>query len=106
VGNLSAYRDLSDVRDVVKVYRALLENETREIVYNVGSGKAHKMEDLLKYIISLSSQKIDIIIDEEKVRKVDTPYICCDNTKTAKYFAGTDIKETIKEMYEHYLLEK
>lgn len=104
VGNLSAYRDISDVRDIVKVYKALLENETDKMVYNVGSGKSYKMEDILKYIVSLSSQKIDIVIDKEKLRKVDTPYICCDNSKIAKYFAGTDIKETIKEMYEHFCL--
>jgi len=103
VGNLSAYRDISDVRDVVKTYRMLLENETEELVYNVGSGKAHKIEDLLKYIVSLSNQKIDIIVDEEKFREIDTPYICCNNSKTAKYFDSTDIKDTIKGMYINYL---
>lgn len=101
VGNLSAYRDISDVRDVVKVYRCLLEEE-KDLIYNVGSGKTYKMEDLLNYIISLSSQKIEVIVDKEKFRSVDTPYICCDNSKTAKYFDGTDIKDTIKEMYEYY----
>ena len=102
VGNLSAYRDISDVRDVVKVYRALLENDTKELVYNVGSGKSYQMEELLKYIVSLSSQEIEISVDEDKVRKVDTPYICCDNSKTACYFDGTDIRDTIKAMYEFY----
>lgn len=101
VGNLSAYRDISDVRDVVKVYRCLIE-EGKDLIYNVGSGKTYKMEDLLNYIISLSSQKIEVIVDKEKFRSVDTPYICCDNSKTAKYFDGTDIKDTIKEMYEYY----
>lgn len=105
VGNLSAYRDISDVKDVVKVYRKLLE-EGHELVYNVGSGKTHKIEDLLKYIVSLSNQNIDIIIDKEKVRKIDTPYICCDNSKVAKYFDGTDIKDTIKEMYDFYRCER
>ncbi len=86
MGNLSAYRDLSDVKDVVHVYRKLLEEEQAEIVYNVGSGKTYKMEELLKYIISLSSQKIEIVIDSDKVRAVDTPFICADNTKVSKYF--------------------
>lgn len=102
VGNLSAYRDFSDVRDIVKVYRALLENETPDLIYNVGSGKVYKIEELLNYIISLSTQKIEIVIDKEKFRPIDTPYICCDNSKIAKYFNNTDIKDTIKEMYEYY----
>ncbi len=103
VGNLSAYRDISDVRDVVKVYKNLLENETDKLIYNVGSGRAYKIEELLKYIISLSNQEIEIVIDKEKFRPIDIPYVCCDNTKTAKYFDNTDIKETIKEIYEYYL---
>ena len=102
VGNLSAFRDISDVEDVVKTYRMLLENETEDLIYNVGSGKAYKIEELLEYIISLSNQKIEIIIDEEKYRKIDTPYICCNNSKTAKYFDGTDIKDTIKSMYDNF----
>lgn len=103
VGNLSAHRDISDVRDVVKVYKNLLENETDKLIYNVGSGRAYKIEELLKYIISLSNQEIEIVIDKEKFRPIDIPYVCCDNTKTAKYFDNTDIKETIKEIYEYYL---
>lgn len=101
VGNLSSYRDISDVRDIVRVYRKLLEEGT-DIIYNVGSGKTYKMEDLLNYIVSLSSQKVEVKIDKEKYRSVDTPYICCDNSKIKKYFNGTDIKDTIKEMYEFY----
>lgn len=102
VGNLSAYRDISDVRDIVKIYRRLLENDTQELIYNVGSGNVYKIEDLLKYIISLSSQEIEIVIDPEKIRPIDIPYICCDNSKTKEYFDNTDIKQTIKEMYEYY----
>lgn len=102
VGNLSAYRDISDVEDVVTVYRTLLEKDNDLLVYNVGSGKAHKIEDLLKYIISLSSQNVEIVIDKDKFRSVDTPYICCDNTKVKEYFKDTDIKDTIKRMYEYY----
>ena len=105
VGNLSAYRDISDVKDVVKVYRKILQEGT-DLVYNVGSGKANKIEDLLKYIVSLSSQKIEIVIDKEKVRSIDTPYVCCNNSKIVKYFDGTDIKETIKEMYDFYKCER
>ncbi len=103
VGNLTAYRDFSDVRDIVKVYKALLENDTDELIYNVGSGNAYQMQEILEYIVSLSTQKIDIVTDVDKIRPVDTPYICCDNTKIKKYFDNTDIKKTIKELYEYYL---
>ena len=58
---------------------------------------------LLDYIVSLSSQKIEIKVDPEKYRPVDNPYICCDNSKIKEHFKGTDLKQTIKEMYEYYL---
>ena len=102
VGNLSAYRDFSDVRDIVKVYKKLLENDTKDLIYNVGSGNTYKIEDILNYIISLSNQKIEVVIDKEKFRTIDTPYICCDNSKIKDYFDNTDIKQTIKEMFEYY----
>lgn len=60
------------------------------------------MKELLEYIVSLSSQKIEIVVNESKVRPVDTPYICADNSKIKDYFCKTDIKDTIKEMYEYY----
>ena len=102
VGNLGVYRDISDVRDVVKVYRMIIESENNDFVYNVGSGVSHKLEDLLKYIISLSSKKIEICVDKNKFRPSDNEYICCDNKKIKKWFNNTDIKETIKEMFEYY----
>jgi GDP-4-dehydro-6-deoxy-D-mannose reductase len=102
VGNLSAYRDISDVRDVVQVYRLLLENPSEHTLFNVGSGNAYKIEDLLKYIISLSSQPIEIAIDPQKMRPVDNLYHCCDNTRIRKYWKGTDIHQTIQEIYKHY----
>ncbi len=59
VGNLSAWRDFSDVEDVVHVYRMLLENENEFDIYNVGSGIANKIEDLLKNVI-LKFTPVDI----------------------------------------------
>lgn len=105
VGNLSVYRDISDVRDVVHVYRLLLENGGEHVIFNVGSGKAHKIEDLLKYIISLSSQSIEIVPDPERIRPVENPYICCDNTRIREYWGGIAIEETIQGMVKWYSKE-
>lgn len=103
VGNLSAWRDFSDVRDVVHVYRMLLENETAYDVYNVGSGIAHKVGDLLDTIIGFASVKIETIQDPEKMRPVDIPYQCCDNSRIVQlgYWNGTKIEDTLKWMFEH-----
>ncbi len=106
VGNLSAWRDFSDVEDVVHVYRMLLENENEFDIYNVGSGIANKIEDLLKdVILKFTLVDIEIVIDPEKVRPVETPYLCADNSRVRKYWNGTDIRTTLKKMFNHYRAE-
>lgn len=106
VGNLSAWRDFSDVEDVVHVYRMLLENENEFDTYNVGSGIANRIEDLLKdVILKFTPAEIEIVVDPEKVRPVETPYLCADNTRVKKYWKGTDIRTTLKKMYDHFRAE-
>lgn len=106
VGNISVYRDFSDVRDIVNAYRLIAESDEKLEIINVGSGKAYKIEDLLKFIISLSKQHIDIVLDKDRFRPADLPYCCCDNsllkTKT-KWQPKYNIYDTLKEMYTYKL---
>lgn len=102
VGNLGAVRDFSDVEDVAHVYRMLLETENEFSVYNVGSGVAHSMSELLQTIIGFSKVPIEIIPDPAKMRPVDIPYLCADNSRIRKFWRGTDIRTTVKKMFEFY----
>lgn len=106
VGNVSVYRDFSDVRDIVCAYRLIAECEDRIDVINVGSGTAYKLEELLNYIISLSGKEIKVIIDKEKFRPADLPYCCCNNSllrfKT-KWKPENNVYDTLKIMYEDCL---
>lgn len=106
VGNLSARRDLGDVRDMVEAYRMILETESEHSIFNVGSGFCYLLEDLLKYIISLSNQSINVCVDAERMRPLDNPIIWCDNSRIKKEIGWTPqytIYETINEMYGEYL---
>lgn len=76
VGNLSAIRDFSDVRDVVAAYRYLLENKNGG-VFNVGSGVATSIEAVLFSILKESSADIKIMVQPDKVRPTDSPFVCC-----------------------------
>ena len=94
------------MEDVVHVYRMLLENENEFDTYNVGSGIAHKIEDLLKNVIlKFTPVDVEIVVDPEKVRPVETPYLCADNSRIKKYWNGTDIRETLKKMFDHFRAE-
>lgn len=106
VGNLSAYRDISDVRDVVRAYRMILESNSEEKVFNVGSGTAVQMEEILHYIISLCKYEVTVELDPDRLRPSDNPYICCDNKRLRQetgWKPEYTIKETIANMYQSYL---
>jgi GDP-4-dehydro-6-deoxy-D-mannose reductase len=81
VGNLEVYRDFSDVRDVSSAYFKLLEKGTSAEVYNVCSGKAVSIKNVLCELLDLSSMKIDFKVDKDKFREVDLPILVGDNTK-------------------------
>lgn len=105
VGNLAAERDFSDVRDIVRAYRMILESDNCRKVYNVGSGKAYSLEKILEYIISLSTQKIMVEVDPQRFRPIDTPMVCCDYHRIEKELGWKpeySIFDTLKGMFEYY----
>lgn len=108
VGNLNVKRDFSDVRDIVRAYRMILESEDCTQIYNVGSGHAIVLSDLLNYLISLSKQPIQIEVDSSLVRPVDTEVISCDHsliTQKLGWKPKYEIYKTMKEMFDAYAEE-
>ena len=74
VGNLSAIRDLLDVRDVVRAYALMIKNADKlkaGTIINIASGKGYKIEDLLNKLLKLSNTDIKISIDESRLRPVE-----------------------------------
>ena len=100
VGNLSAKRDFTDVRDVVKAYALLVKNGRRGETYNVGTGKAVSIQDILDRIVSMSECEIKVEVDPAKLRPVDVPIIEPDITKIVGevgWHPEIDLNETLKE---------
>jgi len=83
VGNLSAKRDFTDVRDMVKAYWLALQKGDLGEVYNLGSGKAYEIGWVLKTLISMSKKEIRIKIDPSRLRAVDLPVTMCNQQKFA-----------------------
>jgi GDP-4-dehydro-6-deoxy-D-mannose reductase len=84
VGNLEAKRDFTDVRDMVKAYVEIIEKGNPGDVYNIGSGKALKISEILDGLVELSNKKITVKVDEKLMRPVDNPELVCDATKIGK----------------------
>ena len=81
VGNLEAKRDFTDVRDIVRAYRLLAEKGESGIIYNVGSGKAVSIADMLGEILSLTDAIILVELDPLRMRPSDIPVIEADITR-------------------------
>jgi GDP-4-dehydro-6-deoxy-D-mannose reductase len=75
VGNLEARRDLTDVRDTVRAYRALIEAGTPGEVYNVCSGRAYRIGDVLETLIGRARVKVDVRVDAARLRPNDNPLV-------------------------------
>lgn len=101
VGNLAAKRDFTDVRDVVKAYVKIIVNGKNGETYNVGSGNAHEIKEILDLVVSKSNVNISVEIDSNKLRPVDAPIIEADITKLREltgWKPEIPIDQTIQEI--------
>lgn len=96
VGNLSARRDFSDVRDVVRAYVELMEKGKAGETYNVGSGNAVEIRKILDMILSRSKKEIRVEVEPSRMRPVDVPVIEADISKL-KACTGWKQKITLEE---------
>lgn len=78
VGDLTARRDFSDVRDIVRAYRLALTLGTPGQVYNVGASQAVSVQDVLDTLLALSHAKIAVEQDPGRMRPSDIPVIVSD----------------------------
>lgn len=92
VGNLSARRDFTDVRDVVRAYRLLGEKGISGRTYNVGRGKAVAIQYILDTALGFSGADIEVKQDPARMRASDIPVIEPD---TARIFSDTGWKAEI-----------
>lgn len=84
VGNLSAKRDFTHVRDVARAYRLIAEKGQPGEIYNVGSGTVCRVQDILERLCAMAACPIPVERDPAKMRPSDTPVICCDHSKLTR----------------------
>lgn len=100
VGNLSAKRDFTDVRDVVRAYALLMKAGCAGETYNIGSGHAIAIKEILRLILDTSTAEIRVEVDPAKLRPVDVPIIEADTTKVHEatgWQPEIPLKQTIRE---------
>lgn len=83
VGNLEARRDLSDVRDTVRAYRALMTLGRAGVCYNVCSGTAVSMQAVLDGLRAHIRVPVTVAQDPARMRPADTPVVLGDRSRLA-----------------------
>lgn len=81
VGNLDAERDLSDVRDVVDAYVTIAAHGDTGVAYNVCSGTAWRIGDLLEQLLRRSRVSVRVERDAARMRPVELPRLVGDNAR-------------------------
>jgi GDP-4-dehydro-6-deoxy-D-mannose reductase len=105
VGNLDARRDLTDVRDTVRAYRAIVERGRPGRVYNVCSGRAILIRDLLDMLLSRARVRIGVRIDANRYRPSDQPIVVGDGQRIRDEIGWTPvvaIERTLDDLIDYW----
>ncbi len=81
VGNLEAKRDFTDVRDMVRAYWLALQKGEPGEVYNICSGKAISIREVLDMLLAMSKKDIEVKQDPKRLRPSDVSLLLGDSTK-------------------------
>jgi GDP-4-dehydro-6-deoxy-D-mannose reductase len=108
VGNLEPRRDFLDVRDVCAAYVACVTR--RKVIrpgtiFNVASGEARRVGDVLNALLKISGVAAEIRIDATRTRTTDVPLAWCDASR-AKEFLGwaatTPWQQTLQDVLDDW----
>jgi GDP-4-dehydro-6-deoxy-D-mannose reductase len=80
IGNLTPRRDVTDVRDVVRAYRLLIEAGEPGGVYNVCRGTAVSVRQIAEVLLSMARRPMRLVADPALQRPVDIPVLVGDNS--------------------------
>jgi len=81
VGNLEPRRDYTHVDDVARALWALIQKAPGGTVYNMCSGVATRMGDILDIVLAQGTVPVQIVVDPARLRPVDEPILRGDNSK-------------------------
>jgi GDP-4-dehydro-6-deoxy-D-mannose reductase len=100
-GNTHVIRDFSDVRDIVRGYRDLLEGGMPGEVYQLCSGHPVSVETILQTAISFASKPVQILVDKSLIRDKEAAEVWGDYSK-ARLAVGWEprraLADTLREL--------
>jgi GDP-4-dehydro-6-deoxy-D-mannose reductase len=107
VGNVNVERDFTDVRDVVEAYCLLLEKGRVGEIYNVCSGLAVRLADIIKMFESVSGTKVELEKDPARIRPNEAATVLGDSKKLEAdtgWRPRIPMQQTISDLLEYWRL--
>ena len=81
MGSLAPKRDVTDVRDTVRAYIALMEHARPAVRYNVSSGRAVAIGELVHAFADAAHREVGVVEDPARFRQNDPPLLVGDNSR-------------------------
>jgi GDP-4-dehydro-6-deoxy-D-mannose reductase len=103
LGNLDSVRDLSDVRDIARSYRLMLEKGESGEAYNAGSGRGVSVEETFEVVREAAGVEIELEVEESRMRASDIPYLVANTNKAERELGWkpeVPLERTVREMFE------
>lgn len=105
VGNLEAKRDFTDVRDMVAAYYLALSKGEPGEVYNIGSGIARSIREVLDILLAESKMGLTVQEDPTRLRLSEVPVVACDSRKFKErtgWEARIPLEESLRDILDYW----
>ena len=105
VGNLDAQRDFTDVRDIVRAYWLAVSEATPGEVYNLASGRAVTIRELLDRLLALSDTEVEVQVDPDRLRPSDVEILLGDYSKFRSdtgWEPSIPLEQTLKDTLDYW----
>ena len=105
VGNLEAERDFTDVRDMVRAYQLGAESCPSGRPYNIASGRARSIQEVLDILLSLTEADIDVRPEEKRMREAEVPVFVGDHglfSRTTGWEPEYTLEESLKTVLDYW----
>jgi GDP-4-dehydro-6-deoxy-D-mannose reductase len=108
VGDVESRRDFTDVRDVVRAYWMLFERSGEEYVFNVCSGVAHAIREVIEIYSEISGITPEVVTDATKVRPYGALALVGSNQRLCRatgWIPGITFRTTLEDVFRYWQRE-
>jgi len=105
MGSLDPKRDVTDVRDTVRAYAAMMSRAAPAVPYNVSSGRAVSVGDLVRAFTERARREVKVVQDPARFRPNDPPLLVGDHSRLTAdtgWEPRIPLEQTVADLLEYW----